>query len=93
VGTKKRWHIQFRGRVQGVGFRYTAYHLAQSLGLCGWVYNDWDGSVEMEVQGDPDTVRTMLERLDAAPFIRIDSMEKSEVPVQTHSISFEVRGD
>ena len=34
-----RKHIVFQGRVQGVGFRYTAKYMAQSLGLVGWVQN------------------------------------------------------
>ena len=46
-----RQHYIFKGEVQGVGFRYTAQYLAQSLGLTGWVKNNWDDSVEMEVQG------------------------------------------
>ena len=46
-----RKHIVFQGRVQGVGFRYTAKYMAQSLGLVGWVQNEWDGTVTMEVQG------------------------------------------
>ena len=50
---KVRKHIIFSGRVQGVGFRYTACYLARPLGLTGWVKNLWDGDVEMEVQGDP----------------------------------------
>ena len=43
-----RKHIIFHGRVQGVGFRYTAKYLAQSLGLTGWVANEWDGTVSMD---------------------------------------------
>lgn len=35
-----RKHIVFHGRVQGVGFRYTAKYLANSLNLVGWVQND-----------------------------------------------------
>ena len=41
-----RKHIYFSGRVQGVGFRYRSYYIAQSLGLTGWVTNLWDGRVE-----------------------------------------------
>lgn len=37
-----RKRIIFRGRVQGVGFRYTAKYLAQSLGLTGWVRNEYE---------------------------------------------------
>ena len=46
-----RKHIYFSGDVQGVGFRFRSYYIAQSLGLTGWVENMWDGRVEMEVQG------------------------------------------
>ena len=57
-----RKHIYFSGRVQGVGFRYRSYYIAQSLGLTGWVTNLWDGRVEMEVQGQtsgyPGTFKT-----------------------------------
>ncbi len=47
-----RKHILVSGRVQGVGFRYRTYYLAQNLGLTGWVQNLDDGRVEMELQGD-----------------------------------------
>ena len=40
-----RKRIIFHGRVQGVGFRFTAKHLANSLGLTGWVQNEYDGTV------------------------------------------------
>ena len=41
-----RKHIVFHGRVQGVGFRYTAKYLANSLNLVGWVQNEWDGTLQ-----------------------------------------------
>lgn len=34
-----RKRIVFHGRVQEVGFRYTAKYLALNLGLKGWVRN------------------------------------------------------
>mgnify|MGYP002232320157 CR=1 FL=1 len=34
-----RRHIYFSGRVQEVGFRFTACLLARRLGLTGWVKN------------------------------------------------------
>jgi acylphosphatase len=40
------------GRVQGVGFRYSARRKAQQLGLHGWVGNRTDGAVEGVVSGD-----------------------------------------
>ena len=60
---KIRKHFYFSGRVQGVGFRYRSYYIAQSIGLTGWVRNLWDGRVEMEVQGTREEIREMVERL------------------------------
>lgn len=83
-----RNHIRFSGRVQGVGFRYTACCLASGLGLTGWVRNLEDGDVEMEVQGDKEAIRRLTERLKAGRFIRIDAMEMEELPLRTDETQF-----
>ena len=44
-------HVIFIGRVQGVGFRYTAHRTAQRNQLTGFVRNLPDGTVEMLAQG------------------------------------------
>jgi len=75
-----RKHIYFSGRVQGVGFRYRAYYIAQSLGLTGWVRNLWDDRVEMEVQGRPEEIDRMLIQLKGQRFIDIENMEITEIP-------------
>ena len=62
--TEIRKKYKFYGRVQGVGFRYTAKYLAQSLGLTGWVENEYDGTVEMEVQGREPMIDKLLEGLN-----------------------------
>ena len=52
------------GRVQGVGFRYSARREALRLGLLGWVRNLPDGSVELWVEGNHSALieyRTWLE--------------------------------
>ena len=46
-----RKRIVFYGQVQGVGFRYRARHAADLYGCTGWVRNEYDGSVTMEIQG------------------------------------------
>lgn len=70
-----RRHLIFRGSVQGVGFRYTARHLADSLGLTGWVQNEYDGSVSCEVQGPSFTVDEFLQKLGNQRWIHITDME------------------
>ena len=46
-----RKHIIAHGRVQGVGLRFTVTGFAKKYNVTGWVRNLYDGTVEMEVQG------------------------------------------
>ena len=48
--------VIFRGRVQGVGFRYTARRIAARYDVTGFVRNLPDGTVEMFVQGPTQEV-------------------------------------
>lgn len=85
-----RKHIVFHGRVQGVGFRYTAKYLAQSLELTGWVRNEYDGTVTMEVQGREALINKLLEGLNRGHFITIDWMDTTEIPLEEER-AFRVR--
>ena len=49
-------HITFTGRVQGVGFRFTARRAANRRQMAGYVRNMPNGSVEMLAQGRPEDV-------------------------------------
>ena len=49
------------GRVQRVGFRWALRAQATALGLCGWVRNRSDGSVEALVCGTPEAVESITE--------------------------------
>ena len=77
-----RKHIVFNGSVQGVGFRYTAKYLANSLNLVGWVQNEWDGTVTMEVQGREWLINELLKGLNRNQFITIDWMDTEEIPLE-----------
>ena len=48
--------IVFSGRVQGVGFRFTALNIASRCGLTGYVRNIPDGEVEMLAQGSAEMI-------------------------------------
>lgn len=43
-----RVNILLKGRVQGVGFRYYAKQTADAMNIAGKVWNNYDGSVEIE---------------------------------------------
>lgn len=62
-GDTRRIHVRFVGQVQGVGFRWTSQRVAFDLGLTGWVRNEPDGSVSMELQGPSEAVATFFTRL------------------------------
>jgi acylphosphatase len=52
--------IRVYGRVQGVGFRYSAQQIASSLGLCGFVSNESDGSVYIEAEGYSEQINLFI---------------------------------
>ncbi len=52
--------VRIRGRVQGVGFRYWTRDEAWELGLSGWVRNEPDGSVRLQLQGEPPDIEEFL---------------------------------
>ena len=53
-------HILFSGQVQGVGFRYTANHIARQYNITGFVRNLPDGDVEMLAQGPEQDIDTCI---------------------------------
>lgn len=89
---KVRRNIVFTGRVQGVGFRYRASYAARSLEITGWVKNDPDGSVEMEVQGSEAQINRMLMMLHNDSYIRIDKMDTRDIPLEDKEHGFRVKG-
>ena len=83
-----RRHIVFRGWVQGVGFRYRARHAASLYGCTGWVRNEWDGSVTMEIQGTPEQIEQVIQAIRAGRFVRIEDMESRELPPEEEERGF-----
>ena len=66
-----------RGRVQGVGFRYSAVREASRLRINGWVRNSRDGNVEVWAEGSPERLDLFLDWLQKGPqFSRVDSVRK-----------------
>jgi acylphosphatase len=57
-------HVIFKGRVQGVGFRWTAHRIALRYDLTGYVKNLPDGTVEMLAQGDIKEIQSCLDEID-----------------------------
>lgn len=87
---KVRKHIFFYGRVQGVGFRYYAVQKANQLGLTGWVKNLYDGSVEMEVEGQEELIDQLIIFLQNRTYIWIERIDAKKFPLQQDSSFCEI---
>ena len=74
-----RKHIVFYGSVQGVGFRYRARQAAGLVGCTGWVRNEWDGSVSMEIQGMESAIDQVIRAIERGHYVQIDNMDVKEL--------------
>ena len=61
------------------GFRYRAEHAAKLYGCTGWVRNEWDGSVTMEIQGTEEAIDRVILAIEAGRFIRIENMDSRNI--------------
>ena len=61
----QRRTYRFTGRVQGVGFRYTARHIAAGRAVTGYVRNLSDGGVELVMEGSDAEMDAVAEALAA----------------------------
>jgi acylphosphatase len=63
---RKRATVFYTGRVQGVGFRYTAREIACGYEVTGYVRNLHDGRVELVVEGSEEEVTAFLDAVRAS---------------------------
>lgn len=57
---RRRCHVSAAGKVQDVGLRVQSLHKAREFGLGGWVRNEPDGTVSIEVEGEAIQVAEFL---------------------------------
>jgi acylphosphatase len=83
--------LRLRGRVQGVSFRWFARDVARELGLLGRVRNLRDGSVEIEVAGEPERVETFKARVrQGPPGAVVASLHEERLAAEPGWDSFEI---
>lgn len=84
VSAISEYRVQFSGRVQGVGFRFTIRHLARQFkNLTGYVSNLPDGRVEIVAESDETTFKDFLRSIEESPLGRGVTATK----VETRSIT------
>lgn len=90
-GEIERWRYRFQGRVQGVGFRATAAACAGDQPVTGWVQNDADGGVSMEIQGMPDPIAQVLESLLLRQSRNVRTVDRSPAAPVPGELGFVIR--
>ena len=74
-----RYEIIFSGIVQGVGFRYEAWLIAEKLELTGFAENLPSGEVRMEIQGQNNRIMHLIKCMESIPRIHIDNKVINEL--------------
>jgi len=88
----KSVYLVVGGRVQGVGFRYFAWHQAEELQITGWVRNTTDGKVEMEAEGEPQNLENFIDWIKQGPARAvIRTLSASEITPIRNFTKFNIR--
>ena len=83
-------YIVFSGRVQGVGFRFTAMNIANRCELTGYVRNRSDGAVEMLAQGDEQDVSDCIRDIKESFAGYIHNVETNDIPYEPGYANFKI---
>jgi acylphosphatase len=57
----KHLKVRVHGKVQGVYYRATTVERAKVYGVCGFVRNEKDGTVYIEVEGEEENLKQFIE--------------------------------
>ncbi len=72
----RNYEITVYGRVQGVGFRYSAVNIASKYGIKGTVRNLPGGAVQLEIEGSESATNLMIEWCRQGPgTARVDRID------------------
>lgn len=87
----ERRETYFSGRVQGVGFRYTTYRIAQSCDVVGFVQNLADGRVWLQVEGPAAELDRFFASIQDVMGRHIDDVQSHETDYTGEFTAFEIR--
>ncbi|MEN8127934.1 MAG: acylphosphatase [Planctomycetota bacterium] len=82
--------IIFKGRVQGVGFRYTTHRAASCYNLTGYVRNLPDGTVEALLQGTASNIQACLNDLQDTFDGYLRNVNSTDQPVNPQYHDFRI---
>ena len=70
---------------------YRARHAADLYGCTGWVRNEYDGSVSMEIQGEEENIDKVILAIEAGKYVRIENMDSRTIPLEEDEYGFWTR--
>ena len=85
-----RLEAHFAGRVQGVGFRYTARQIAQGYEVTGHVRNLPDGRVHLIAEGAEAEVRDFLREIQSQLIHHIKETTTDALPGPAQFRDFQI---
>jgi acylphosphatase len=91
TGMQVQVEVLYSGRVQGVGFRFNAQHIARNCGVAGFVQNLPDRRVRLVAEGEREEVQRYLERVAASMESNIADADRQEHPYSGAFSGFEIR--
>lgn len=90
TATRIRYVVRYTGHVQGVGFRMTAVLQSKGLDIHGFVRNEPDGSVTMDVEASQADLKQLMQRIASAMSGRIDGTQIDRRPPMNREGGFHV---
>ena len=88
---KIRKAARAQGRVQGVGFRFFVQTEAKKAKVTGWVKNESDGSVTMEIQGTPEQLSSLEDRIKKGNgFAKVTQLDSTEIAAVVGESQFSI---
>lgn len=86
---KIRKAARAQGRVQGVGFRFFVQTEAKRAHVTGWVKNESDGSVTMEIQGTPEQITALEDCIKRGNgFAKVSQLDSYNIDVVSGESTF-----
>lgn len=77
--------LTIKGRVQNVGFRFSALRKAEELDIKGYIKNKFDGTVYIEAEGEPAKLNQFINWChEGPPAANVRQVNKQEISIQDY---------
>lgn len=73
------------------GRQFSIESYEETLPATGWVRNEWDGSVTMEIQGEEEDIDRVILSIERGTYVHIENMDSRTIPVEPGECGFRTR--